>query len=181
MPVLVNFSSIAADSTQAGNPAGARRVMRALAKSFTGGWPIKADITAGEITVAPRITAGSFAIYEVPANTIDASDELLGEPGYQNWKQGIEFQMAGLSKQLQAELAKDINAGSVFLVELNDDQFVVVGTSQKPIFLKNSGKIGKKGSEQRGKTLKGDEEGYMWGLTPLSSTIASAITFIALP
>lgn len=177
----INFSSIAADSTQLGNPAGARRIARALAKSFTGGWPVKADITAGEITVAPRIAASSFAVYEVPVNTIDASDDQIGEPGYQNFKQSIEFQMAGLSKQLQAELAKDINAGSVFLVELNDDQWVVVGTSQKPIFMKSSGKIGKKGSDQRGKTLKGEEEGYLWGLMPLSSTVVTGLTFIAMP
>lgn len=170
---MVNFSSIAADSTQEGNPAGARLITRIPAKVFTSPWPVQTDIVNGEIATAPTVMFG-WAVYQVPPNTIDFSDEQIGEPGYHNYKQSIEFQMAGLSKELQAEMAKDINVGSVYVVMANDNQWFVVGTSKKPIFTKNSGKIGKKGSDQRGKTLKGEEEGYMWGILPLKQSVGSA-------
>jgi hypothetical protein len=178
-----NFASIAADSHQAGNPAGARRVAIMLAKTFTANWPVPADIVAGEITTLPSTVLPAleeWALYEVPQNTISFDDEDQNDAGFQSTKQMVEFQLAGYSKELQVELAKHRNAGSVVLVELNDDQWACVGTAYNPIFLKSSGKSGQKGSDKRGKTLKGEQEGYMFGVTPLAAAVVADLTFAAI-
>jgi hypothetical protein len=179
---MVNFASIAADSHQAGNPAGARRVAILLAKAFTANWPVAADIVAGEITTLTSTVlevATEWPVYECPQNTISFDDENTGSPGFQSFKQMVELQLAGFSKENQVELAKHLNAGSVVLVELNDGQWACVGASYNPIFLQASGKSGSKGSDARGKTLKGEQEGFMFGVTPVAAAVITDITFAA--
>lgn len=180
MPGAQNFASLAADSSQGGNPAGLLKIVPILAKTFTGNWPIEADITAGEITVAPRLPAATpLAVYELPPNTIDISSETVGAAGTQSEKHAVEFFTAGFSKQLTTELKKYTNAGAVFLVLTPDLKWGVAGTSYKPIYSTKSQKFGKKGGEQRGTTLKGEEEGYMWGIVNLADSVVTGLTFAA--
>lgn len=180
MPGPQNFASLAADSTQAGNAGGFLKVVPILSKTFTGNWPIEADIAAGEITVAPRLPAATpLPVYELPANLIDSGSETVGQAGFQSEKHMVEFMTAGFSKQITAELRKYTNAGAVFLVLTPDLKWGVVGTSYKPIFTAKSQKFGKKGGEQRGTTLKGEEEGYGWGIVNLADSVVTGLTFAA--
>lgn len=180
MPAAQNFASLAADHTQAGNPAGFLKVVPILSKTFTGNWPIEADITSGEITVAPRLPAATpLPVYELPANNIDVNSETVGPAGFQSEKHNIEFMTAGFSKAITTELRKYTNAGAVFLVLTPDLKWGVVGTSYKPIFVGKNQKFGKKGGEQRGNTLKGEEEGYLWGIVNLADSVVSGLTFAA--
>lgn len=182
MPV-VNFASMNATSEQVGNPGGVRLLLRALARSITGVWPKKADITAGEITVGPVMAgtpAAKWAEYECPDGTMEVSSEKQGNPGYQSYKHAIDFALAGFSKTIQAELTKDLNAGCVFIVEMNDGTYAVIGSSDNPIFVKQSFKSGKKGNDPRGFTLKGEQDGFMWDIMPLASSVVTALVVEAI-
>ena len=183
MGANVNFASLAADSHQQGNPGGIYTLGVVLAKSFTAPWPVKADITVlGEITVAPRIPAATkIAQYDFPDGKVEVTSEKQGEPGFQSFKHAIEFMFASFSKQHQAELSKNLNAGAVFFVEMGDGLFCVIGSSKNPVYTKQSFKSGKKGGDPRGFTMKGDSDGNMWDILPLSATVAAALSFEPIP
>ncbi len=175
-----NFASLAADHSQGGNPAGLLKIVPILAKTFTGNWPIEADITGGEITVAPRLPVNTpLAVYELPPNTIDVSSDTVGVAGTHSEKHSVEFMTAGFSKAIATELKKFTNAGAVFLVLTPDLKWGVAGTSYKPIYSTKSQKFGKKGGDQRGTTIKGEEEGYLWGIVPLADSVVTGLTFAA--
>ena len=188
----VNFASLAADSHQEGNPGGVYTLGVVLAKTFFAPWPVKGDITNGEITVMPRmngqvpgtstlITGNKIAVYDFPDGKVEVSSEKQGDPGFQSFKHNIEFMFASFSKAHQAELSKHLNAGAVFFVEMGDGLFCVVGSSKNPVYTKQSFKSGKKGGDPRGFTMKGDADGVMWDILPLSSTVASSLIFEPVP
>lgn len=179
---MLNFASLAADSHQEGNPGGVYTLGVVLAKSFTAPWPVKGDITAGEITVAPRIPVDvRIAVYDFPDGKVEASSEKQGDPGFQSFKHNMEFMFASFSKGHQAELGKFLNAGGVFFVEMGDGLFGVVGSSKNPVYAKQSFKTGKKGGDPRGFTMKGDADGVMWDILPLSPSVAAALNFETVP
>lgn len=173
---LVNFANLNATSEQKGNPGGIRTLL-ACQKSFIDGvWPKEADTLTGEITTLPTMKAtAKFAAYECPDGTVEVSSEKQGDPGFQSFKHNIEFMLAGFSKTIQTELAKNMNAGSVYILEMNGGEYVVVGSSDNPIFSKQSFKGGKKGGDKRGFTLKGEQDGFMWDILPLKDTLIATI------
>ena len=176
MAVAVNFATLDATSHQVGNPGGNRLLLVVLAKMVTGIWPKRADITDGEITTVPTLTdTEKFARYECPDGSIEVSSEKQGDPGFQSYKHAIEFMFAGFSKSIQAELDKYLNAGAVFITEMNDGTYVVVGTSDNPIFIKQAFKGGKKGNDKRGFTMKGEQDGYVWDVLPLKADQVASI------
>jgi hypothetical protein len=170
MAVAVNFANLDGTSHQVGNPGGTRQLLVVLANMVTGIWPKRADITAGEITTVPTlINTEKFAKYECPDGTIEVSSEKQGDPGFQSYKHAIEFMLAGFSKSIQGELDKYMNAGAIFVVEMNDGTYLVVGSSDNPIFVKQAFKGGKKGNDKRGFTVKGEQDGYVWDVLPLAT------------
>lgn len=186
----INFASLSADSHQDGNPGGIYTLGVALAKSFSAPWPVKTDIVGGEITVAPRLTGvinddsqvfTRIALYDFPDGKVEVTSEKQGDPGFQSFKHAIEFMFASFSKAIQVELSKYLNAGAVFFVEMGDGQFGVVGSSKNPVYAKQSFKSGKKGGDPRGFTMKGDSDGNMWDILPLSSAVAAALNFEPIP
>lgn len=173
---VLNFANLDGQSFQKPNPGGLRKVYRICSAFITGNWPNDTVITDGEITALPTLVAtNKFSVYDFPDGTAEVTSDSNGDPGYQSFKHGVELAIAGFSKTIQKELAKDLNAGSVFIVEMNDNQLVVAGSSDNPIFVKKAFKGGKKGSDKRGFTLKGDVDGMMWDVLPLSSTIAATL------
>ncbi|TDB66828.1 hypothetical protein [Arundinibacter roseus] len=168
---VLNFATLDATSHQTGNPGGTRQLLVALAKSITGVWPKRSDITGGEITSVPTLDpeATKWARYECPDGTIEVSSEKQGDPGFQSYKHAIEFMFSGFSKAIQAELEKYMNAGAVFIVEMNDGTYAVVGSSDNAIFVKQAFKGGKKGNDKRGFTMKGEQDGFVWDILPLAT------------
>jgi hypothetical protein len=176
---MIDLAGISADSHQANNVAGnTTKVAIVLAKQLTANWPVKASITAGEITVAPPLAATkNFSIIEVPQNSIRTYDSKKGDPGFNSIVQGIEFNMAGFSKGLIAELEKHQNAGCVFLVEDANGIMTCVGSKQNPIFLNYDGDSGKIGTDKRGYMLKGESDGYFLPRLPVATSVVSGLTF----
>lgn len=177
----VSFANIDGTSHQTPNPGGVRQVFVAIAKDIVGVWPnYKTQISAGEVTALPVMQTGKkFAKYVCPDGTVDVNDDDSGDPAYQSSKHMINFALAGFSKELVAELNKHRNAGSVFIVEQNDGTYGVCGSTDNPIFLKKSFKSGKKGNDKRGYELKGEQDGFMFGITPLAPTLIEDLEILA--
>lgn len=176
---VVSFDNADGSCFQTPNPGGIRNVYVGLAKDIAGVWPKVADITAGEIQVLPTMVTGKkFATYECPDSTVDIMSQYAGDAGYGSFKHMINFSLAGYSKKIIAELSKHRNAGSVFIVEQNDGQFTVIGSSDNPIYLKSDFKTGKKGSDKRGFDLKGDQDGFMFDACPLLPSLVATIPLI---
>ncbi|MGM9510174.1 hypothetical protein ACS5NO_20735 [Larkinella sp. GY13] len=179
-PVLgmayVNFANLDGQSFQAPNPGGLRKVLVVLSKSIQGIWPTLAEAGTGEVTALPELVGtDKFAEYQFPDGTAEVNSDSNGDPGFQSHKHTIELMLAGFSKTIQGELKKHLNAGSVWVVEMNDGQYVVVGSSDNPIFLKKSFKGGKKGNDKRGFTLKGEQDGFMWDLLPIQASLVATL------
>ncbi len=172
----VNFSNLDGQSFQAPNPGGYRKVLIILSRMIQGNWPNKASIANGEITALPMLRGtNKFAEYTFPDGSASADFDGNGDPSFQSFKHGMELMTAGFSKMLVSEIQKHLNAGSVVIMEMNDSQYVVVGSSDNPVFLKPSFKGGKKGSDKRGTTFKGEVDGMMWPLLPIAETLVAQL------
>lgn len=168
----VNFKNLDGTSYQKSNAGGLRTVLVILSAGLVGNWPKEADVTAGEIVTAPTLAATyEFAQYEFPDGTAQISSELKGDPGFQSYSHSIELMVAGFSKEIQAELKSHLNAGAVWIVEMNDGSYAVVGSSDNPLFSTRSFTTGKKGSDKRGFTLKGTQDGFMIDIMPLATSV----------
>ncbi len=178
---VISFANIDGSSFQTPNPGGIRQLFVAIAKDIVGVWPnYKTDVSAGEITTLPVMKTGKkFAKYECPDGTVEVNSDDGGDPGYQSSKHMINFATAGFSKALTAELAKHKNAGSIYIVEQNDGQYCVVGSTDNPIFLKKSFKSGKKGNDKRGFESKGEADGFMFDILPLDPTLIEDLEILA--
>ncbi|RAJ92224.1 hypothetical protein LX87_05192 [Larkinella arboricola] len=176
---FISLANIDATSYQTPNPGGVRSLFIALRKDIKGIWPKIADIDAGEIKNAPVMVEGrKFAEYQFPDGTCSLDDDASGDPGFQSYKHTLELMMAGFSKELAAEILKHLNAGAVVIVEMNDGQYVVGGSSDNPIYIKPGFKSGKKGADKRGYTLKGEQDGFMWGILPLKPTVVTELALL---
>lgn len=169
---MFNFSTLVATSHQAPNPAGVRRLYLVAARIIIAPWPTPPDIMDGQIMTLPPLVPGSdWAVYECPDGTVEVTSEKQGDPGYHSYKHAVELMFAGMLPLLSAELAKHLNAGAVVVAEMQDDVYAVLGTSYNPLYLKSSFKSGKKGSDKRGYTIKGEQDGIPWDLLPLSPSM----------
>ncbi|RAJ94216.1 hypothetical protein LX87_04101 [Larkinella arboricola] len=175
----VSFANLDGSSFQKPNPGGTRTLLIALSKDIKGVWPKLADIQEGEVATIPELKTGKqWAEYEFPDGTFDLNDDASGDPGFQSFKHSAEFMIAGMGKTIQTEIMKHLNAGSVVIGELNDGQFFVAGSSDNALYFKPSGKSGKKGNDKRGYTMKGEQDGFMWPLTPLKANVVAALSLI---
>lgn len=178
MPVN-SLAAIDGQCFQQANPGGARHLYVLLAKDVVGTYPTKAQISADgtEVTALPTMVATKkFSEYAFPDGTVDYKVDDGGDPSYQSFKHMVEFMMAGKSKALRAEMAKYINAGCIFLVEDKDGDYMLVGTTDDPIYLKKSFALGKKGNDKRGYTLKGEVDGLTHGVLTLQSSLIATLS-----
>ncbi|SFD47256.1 hypothetical protein SAMN05216167_105149 [Spirosoma endophyticum] len=177
---VVSFANLDASSYEKPNPGGFRRLLIIKSKDIDGVWPKLADITAGEIVEAPEfVTGAKLAEYSFPDGSFDLTDASDGDPGFQSFKHAGTFMMAGFGKALTAEIMKHLNAGCILIGEMNDNQFAVAGTSDNPLYVKTAFSSGKKGAEKRGYTCKAEQDGFMFGVTPLKAEIAAQLPLIA--
>lgn len=167
----MEFSTFAADSHQTPNVPGIRRFWKIRRKAFTGSWPVLADTTTGEITADPFLKLPEYFVaaeYIVPQNTKDAKFTNLPELGYDNYQHSFDYEMAGMTKDLMAEIMKNRNSDNVYIVEDTDQQLWVLGTSNRGLVETISGGFGKLGNDKRGLTITATNDGFMWPPLPLS-------------
>ena len=180
---IVALASVDAQNFQIGNPGGVRNVYAILSRQITGVWPNPAVISEeGLITALPTLAAtAKWSQYLFPDGTAEFSFDGGGDPSYQSYKHMIEFALGGSSTAVRKEVRKFLNAGGIFLIEDKSGNFVVLGNTDDPIYLKPSFKSGKKGNDKRGYTLKGEVDGMMWEQIFLTSTLVSTLQFNAIP
>lgn len=179
MAATVSFANIDGTSFQAPNPGGVRMVLVAICRDIVGIWPKESDVSGGQIINLPvMVTGKKFAEYECPDATVDVNSSQSGDPGYMSYKHMINFSLAGYSKEVITELQKHRNAGSVYIVQMNDGSYSVVGSSDNPIFLKSDFKSGKKGADKRGYDLKGEQDGFMWDIVPINPTLIATLALL---
>ena len=171
-----NFASIDGQCFQKTNPGGLRRVFCILVDRVLGNWPIEADITNARITKLPTLLTGSsWAEYVFPDGTASFDSDFSGDPGYESWKHMMEISLAGHGDATRQEVAKHLNAGSLWLMEDKDGEYNVLGSTDDPLFMKGGFKGGKKGNDKRGYTMKGEVDGMSWDVLPITKTLIPTI------
>lgn len=177
--MYVSTASVDAQCFQGSNPGGVRNVFAILSRDIEGNWPnINTIDVAGMVETLPTLKTGKkFSQYLFPDGTAEFSFDGGGDPSYQSYKHMLEFALAGSSDKVRAEIRKFLNAGGVFLVEDKEGNYVVLGCSEDPIYLKASFKSGKKGNDKRGYTVKGEVDGLMWEQVFLSPDLLEDLEF----
>jgi hypothetical protein len=178
MPVL-SLGAVDGQCFQQANPGGGRNLFAILAKDIVGNYPMLSQISADgtELTSLPTLVATKkWSQYLVPDGTLDYKVDDSGDPSFQSYKHMIEFMMAGKSKALRAEMQKYINAGALFLIEDKDGEYILIGSTDDPIFLKKSFALGKKGNDKRGYTLKGEVDGLTFGVVTLQTSLLATFS-----
>ena len=180
---IVSLASVDAQNFQQSNPGGVRNVYAIISRQITGVWPNEDIIDAnGLITELPTLVTGAkWSQYLTPDGTAEFSFDGGGDPSYQSYKHMIELALAGSSSAVRKEVKKFLNAGGVFLIEDKSGNFVVLGNSDDPIYIKSTFKSGKKGNDKRGYTLKGEVDGMMWEQVFLTPALVADLEFNALP
>ncbi|MGL4630294.1 MAG: hypothetical protein ACRCVT_03735 [Leadbetterella sp.] len=176
---VLSFAALDGQCFQQANPGGGRNLFAILAKDIVGNYPLDSHISADgtELTALPTLVATKkWSQYAFPDGTLDYKVDDGGDPSFQSYKHMIEFMLAGKSKAVRAEMAKYINAGALFLVEDKDGDYILIGSTDDPIFLKKSFALGKKGNDKRGYTLKGEVDGVTFGVVTLASTLLATFS-----
>ncbi|QHV97958.1 hypothetical protein [Spirosoma endbachense] len=182
LTALVSLANIDGSSEGSPNPGGMRKLYIIHAKDIVGVWPKLGDIVDGEITILPELVEDAgLAEYAFPDGTFSVTDATDGDPGYMSNKHMVGFNLAGFRKELTKEIQKHLNAGSVVIGQMNDDQYVVAGSSDNAIYIKSAFSSGGKGSDKRGYTCKGEQDGFMWGVTPLKTSLVATLPLLPLP
>lgn len=180
---VIALASVDAQNFQQSNPGGVRNVYAIISRQVTGVWPNESVIDEnGFITVLPTLASGAkWSQYLFPDGTADFNFDGGNDPSYQSYKHMVELALAGSKDAVRKEIKKYLNAGVIFLIEDKSGNFVVLGSSDDPIFIKPSFKSGKKGSDKRGYTLKGEVDGMMWEQVFLTPSLVATLQFNALP
>jgi hypothetical protein len=92
----------------------------------------------------------------------------------------INLAMAGFSKEVRKEAKKHLNAGSVWIVQQKGGEFVVVASSDDPIFLNTGYKSGKGGKDKRGYEMKGESDGMAWDLPVIPDALMATLDVVSI-
>ncbi|MDQ1089002.1 hypothetical protein [Siphonobacter sp. SORGH_AS_1065] len=177
---FVSLVDLDGSSEGSPNPGGTRNLLIIARKDIVGVWPKEGDIVDGEIVNPPVLVDGKkFAEYEFPDGTFKLGDSASGDPGFMSYKHTIEFMLAGFNKKIVNEMRKHLNTPSVVIGELNDGVFGVAGASDNGLYVKSDFTSGGKGNDKRGYTVKGEQDGFMWGIVPLKPSVATALPLLS--
>lgn len=142
---------------------------------FVAGWPIAADVTAGECTVAPRITAGVItAELSFDQNTGRAKSSKKGAIGYQNYEHDVECKFAGIDPTQAEAVSKFLNEGGVVIAYYKNGARRVYGASWNPLIIEDSDDSGAKADDQNAISFKGKSDGLPFHAPFLAASVTLA-------
>lgn len=186
MSTFVNIASLDAECFQKTNAPGVTRLLGVISRGIVGSWPNPAVINSdNEITALPVLGKDKnnqdvkFVEYLFPKNTCNVDSQCDGDAAYQNYKHMINFNLAGVEKFVRAEAKKHLNAGTVWIAQLKGDVFVVVGSSDDPVFLKGGFKSGKGGKDKRGYEFKGEADAMDWDLPVIPAALMATLPVVS--
>ena len=159
---------------QKANPGGNRKFLVIACDDFTAEWPKEADInpTTGLCSVAPPLTVGKlFAEIDFTDNTAKADYAKEGDEGHQSYKHMGECKLSGYNGSQFAALRMFLNMRFVLVAKQGDGTFVVYGTSEEGLSMKETHTTGAKGNDKKEFTLKMDQDGLSFAPVILAPTV----------
>lgn len=180
MAAVKSLAAVDGQCFQQANPGGGRNLYVVLCKDVVGNYPTAAsfDAATGRLTALPTLVTGKkWSRYEFPDGTLDYKVDGGGDGGYQSYKHSVEYALAGNSEALHLEMSKYVNAGVMFMIEDKNGEFMMVGSTDDPIFMKPAFALGKKGNDKRGYVAKGEVDGQTYGVALVTKTLLTGLTF----
>jgi hypothetical protein len=184
---MLDFESLDAACSQKGNPSGNKNLYGMFNRRFAKEWPTEADIDENGVifnlpVFLPKADGSEpkWAKYIFPNGTCTVTSDSSGDNAYQSYKHGITFNLAGFTRA-RKEVRKHLNAGSVWIVQMKGDEYVVVSSSDDPIFMKSSFTTGAKGGDKRGYVMKGEADNLMFDLPILTAAMLAQLDFELVP
>jgi hypothetical protein len=167
---LTSFTSVKRRARQEDNLGGIVKILIVSEEDFTDNWPKKADVTAGEVTLAPPLVTGkSFAnmVFDVDSSMIKINRK--GELGYQNY--GIEggAKLSGVSKEQFTALGFTTNCGAVVIAEDAEGRKWVLGTRRRPLTIEYDSNWGTKADDKKQIDIKFKGDGYAFAVPELAT------------
>lgn len=146
----IPFLAFTADSAQQANLAGGSWLVKINCEHIMKTWPLAGDVVNGVIQKLPllRADAGLAIIKPVPG-TLRYKFPNIGSHGHQHYRHEISYEVANESEAITAELEKDLNSKSVFIVMKPDGRMIVLGTSSAGLMVTNDGDSGEEGGENK--------------------------------
>ncbi|GAB3767737.1 hypothetical protein GCM10028818_01070 [Spirosoma horti] len=142
-------------------------------EDFTTDWPLKKDIVAGVLSVAPTLGVGvTGAVLKFDNNTARVKSSRKGDLGYQNVDVDGEAKFAGYEAAQMAALEKTLNNGGVAICIYKDGTRTVYGTSYEPLMFEDSTDSGAKADDKLQIDFKFKGSGYAFHPPVLASTVA---------
>lgn len=154
------------------NPGGLAKLYLISADKVTGAYPKTADVTAGEITVAPTLAEGAtFIEVGITSKTAKFDANLKGTSLHQIWEHMFECKVAGYTKEQCAAIEKLLNGDVIAIGIYNDGIRSLIGSSYLGLEIEVSHTSGAAGADRREWTIKGKNDGYIMGATPIAASV----------
>lgn len=154
------------------NPGGLQKLYLISSDKVIGSYPKTADVTDGEITVAPTLEVGaSFIEVGITSKTTKFDANLKGTSRHQIWEHMFECKVAGYTKEQCAAIEKLLNGDVMAVGIYNDGIRSLIGSSYLGLEIEVSHTSGAAGADRREWTIKGKNDGYIMGATPVASTV----------
>lgn len=155
------FANLKRQARGNSNLGGISRLVCWAESDFTAGWPLKADIVAGEVSDVPPIAVGVVAAeFVFDKDTCRGKSSKKGKTGYQNYEHEVEAKFAGFDKTQYAAVDKFLNQGGVVVAYHKNGARQVFGASWNPLEIEDSMDTGIKADDGRMVAFKAKADGF---------------------
>jgi hypothetical protein len=170
MPVAT-LTSFGRKERQKNNLSGLARIVLFGASQFTAAWPT--TVTDGEVSVALPLksdTLGAVVTFDIGSGR--AKTTKSGPLGHQKHTHEMECNMAGVTKEASAAVAKTLNEGGVALCYQKDGSCQILGSSHIPLNFEHDSDTGAGDNDKNIFNFKGMSSDSMpWGSVFLADSV----------
>lgn len=172
----VSVGNIKRQDRQADNLGGFTKMIIMLPEDFTAHWPLKTQITAMKVTVAPTVTTGKTwgqMVFDLDTGSMKCSRK--GKINNSNWGHEVSAQFSGVTDEQFVELDKT-KGGCIIIGYDQDGRKWLAGSTKRPIELEIDGDLGAKPDSGRMVTIKGKQDGFSYPLLLLDDALTLTLT-----
>lgn len=148
------------------------------AADFTANWPTRANITNGEVTVAPPLKATAAPVLlTFDIGTCKVTAQKAGTLGYETFAHAAECKSAGIDSTKAQALNSYLNEGVVAIATDKAGRRLVLGQAAVPLQVIDETDTGAKADDGSFVNLKlNGTDRYGWGILYLASTVTMPVT-----
>lgn len=160
------------------NLGGIVRVELFEAADFTANWPTQANITNGEVTVAPPLKATAAPVLlTFDIGTAKVMTQKAGSLGYETFSHALECKSAGIDSAKAQALNSYLNEGVVAIATDKEGRRIVLGQAAIPLQVIDEIDTGAKSDDGSFVNLKlNGTDRYSWGTVYLASSVTMPVT-----